>query len=55
MQICVLSIHRQGANATKDELTTSAFLTVQLDRSLMGRAVQVGVFLTDLKMLTAQT
>ncbi|XP_054846865.1 scinderin isoform X1 [Eublepharis macularius] len=30
----------QGANATKDELTASAFLTVQLDRSLMGRAVQ---------------
>ncbi|XP_012879446.1 PREDICTED: adseverin [Dipodomys ordii] len=33
----------QGANATRDELTTSAFLTVQLDRSLGGRAVQVRV------------
>ncbi|XP_054846866.1 scinderin isoform X2 [Eublepharis macularius] len=33
----------QGANATKDELTASAFLTVQLDRSLMGRAVQIRV------------
>ncbi|EPY73724.1 adseverin-like isoform 1 [Camelus ferus] len=33
----------QGANATGDELTTSAFLTVQLDRSLGGQAVQVDV------------
>nr|XP_002713820.1 scinderin isoform X1 [Oryctolagus cuniculus] len=33
----------QGANATRDELTTSAFLTVQLDRSLGGQAVQVRV------------
>ncbi|KAK1334869.1 hypothetical protein QTO34_004440 [Cnephaeus nilssonii] len=33
----------QGANATRDELTTSAFLTVQLDRSLGGRAVQIRV------------
>nr|XP_056712977.1 scinderin isoform X2 [Euleptes europaea] len=33
----------QGASATKDELTASAFLTVQLDRSLMGRAVQIRV------------
>ncbi|KAB1276295.1 Adseverin [Camelus dromedarius] len=31
----------QGANATGVELTTSAFLTVQLDRSLGGQAVQV--------------
>ncbi|GCB68637.1 hypothetical protein scyTo_0013852, partial [Scyliorhinus torazame] len=30
----------QGANSTKDELTMSAFLTVHLDRSLGGRAVQ---------------
>lgn len=35
---------RQGANATKDELTASAFLTVQLDRLLNGQAVQVSVF-----------
>ncbi|MEJ1286453.1 hypothetical protein NN561_017461 [Cricetulus griseus] len=33
----------QGAKATKDELTMSAFLTVQLDRSLGGQAVQVRV------------
>nr|XP_033786893.1 adseverin [Geotrypetes seraphini] len=33
----------QGTSATKDELTTSAFLTVQLDRSLGGRPVQVRV------------
>ncbi|XP_063308485.1 scinderin [Pelobates fuscus] len=33
----------QGAQATRDELTTSAFLTVQLDRSLGGMAVQVRV------------
>ncbi|XP_072859347.2 scinderin [Pogona vitticeps] len=33
----------QGAHATKDELTTSAFLTVQLDRSLQGHAVQIRV------------
>ncbi|CAI9624278.1 unnamed protein product [Staurois parvus] len=33
----------QGAQATRDELTTSAFLTVQLDRSLGGQAVQVRV------------
>ncbi|XP_054419821.1 scinderin [Pteronotus mesoamericanus] len=33
----------QGANATRDELTTSAFLTVQLDRSLGGHAVQIRV------------
>ncbi|KAM4706289.1 scinderin [Rhinophrynus dorsalis] len=33
----------QGAQATRDELTTSAFLTVQLDRSLGGLAVQVRV------------
>ncbi|XP_075070146.1 scinderin-like [Mixophyes fleayi] len=33
----------QGARATRDELTTSAFLTVQLDRSLGGQAVQVRV------------
>ncbi|XP_072365237.1 scinderin isoform X1 [Scyliorhinus torazame] len=33
----------QGANSTKDELTMSAFLTVHLDRSLGGRAVQVRV------------
>uniref|UniRef100_A0A452V9J4 Scinderin n=1 Tax=Ursus maritimus TaxID=29073 RepID=A0A452V9J4_URSMA len=33
----------QGANATRDELTTSAFLTVQLDRSLGGQAVQIRV------------
>lgn len=35
---------RQGAHATKDELTASAFLTVQLDRSLNDEAVQVSVF-----------
>ncbi|XP_063780496.1 scinderin-like [Pseudophryne corroboree] len=33
----------QGSRATRDELTTSAFLTVQLDRSLGGQAVQVRV------------
>ncbi|XP_020369141.2 scinderin [Rhincodon typus] len=33
----------QGAHATKDELTMSAFLTVNLDQSLGGRAVQVRV------------
>ncbi|KAM7323153.1 hypothetical protein ACRRTK_017259 [Alexandromys fortis] len=33
----------QGAKATRDELTMSAFLTVQLDRSLGGQAVQVRV------------
>uniref|UniRef100_A0A0B8RV41 Scinderin n=1 Tax=Philothamnus irregularis TaxID=1899461 RepID=A0A0B8RV41_9SAUR len=33
----------QGAHATKDELTHSAFLTVQLDRSLDGHAVQIRV------------
>ncbi|XP_076978784.1 scinderin isoform X1 [Tamandua tetradactyla] len=33
----------QGANATRDELTISAFLTVQMDRSLGGQAVQVRV------------
>ncbi|XP_043922691.1 adseverin [Protopterus annectens] len=33
----------QGAKATRDELTTSAFLTVQLDRALGGQAVQVRV------------
>ncbi|XP_020855686.1 scinderin isoform X6 [Phascolarctos cinereus] len=33
----------QGAHATRDELTNSAFLTVQLDRSLGGTPVQVDV------------
>uniref|UniRef100_A0A803VXT7 Scinderin n=1 Tax=Ficedula albicollis TaxID=59894 RepID=A0A803VXT7_FICAL len=33
----------QGAHATKDELTASAFLTVQLDRSLNDQAVQIRV------------
>uniref|UniRef100_A0A8C4T6P5 Scinderin n=2 Tax=Erpetoichthys calabaricus TaxID=27687 RepID=A0A8C4T6P5_ERPCA len=33
----------QGSNASRDELTASAFLTVQLDRSLGGLAVQVRV------------
>ncbi|XP_048848805.1 adseverin [Brienomyrus brachyistius] len=33
----------QGSSATRDELTSSAFLTVQLDRSLGGNAVQVRV------------
>ncbi|XP_059828605.1 adseverin [Hypanus sabinus] len=33
----------QGSSATLDELTMSAFLTVKLDRSLGGRAVQVRV------------
>ncbi|XP_029444847.1 adseverin isoform X1 [Rhinatrema bivittatum] len=33
----------QGMKATKDELTTSAFLTVQLDRQFNGRPVQVRV------------
>ncbi|NXK89677.1 ADSV protein, partial [Formicarius rufipectus] len=31
----------QGAHTTRDELTASAFLTVQLDRSLNDQAVQV--------------
>ncbi|XP_077613756.1 scinderin [Crocuta crocuta] len=38
-----LELSWQGANATRDELTTSAFLTVQLDRSLGGQAVQIRV------------
>uniref|UniRef100_UPI00398F422C scinderin n=1 Tax=Pristiophorus japonicus TaxID=55135 RepID=UPI00398F422C len=33
----------QGTNATKDEITMSAFLTVNLDQSLGGGAVQVRV------------
>ncbi|OCT74043.1 hypothetical protein XELAEV_18033006mg [Xenopus laevis] len=33
----------QGAKATRDELTASAFLTVQLDRSIGDQAVQVRV------------
>uniref|UniRef100_A0A674E0E0 Scinderin n=1 Tax=Salmo trutta TaxID=8032 RepID=A0A674E0E0_SALTR len=33
----------QGASSTLDELTASAFLTVELDRSLGGNAVQVRV------------
>ncbi|XP_019364042.1 PREDICTED: adseverin [Gavialis gangeticus] len=33
----------QGTHATKDELTASAFLTVQLDRALDGRPVQIRV------------
>ncbi|XP_069769843.1 scinderin-like [Narcine bancroftii] len=33
----------QGSNATRDELTMSAFLTVNLDQSLGGRAVQIRV------------
>ncbi|KAK1172924.1 adseverin-like [Acipenser oxyrinchus oxyrinchus] len=33
----------QGSSATRDELTASAFMTVQLDRSLGGHAVQVRV------------
>ncbi|KAL2080518.1 hypothetical protein ACEWY4_024311 [Coilia grayii] len=33
----------QGSSSTRDELTASAFLTVQLDRSLGGNAVQVRV------------
>ncbi|XP_068950504.1 scinderin [Petaurus breviceps papuanus] len=41
--LCILSLCRQGAHATRDELTTSAFLTVQLDRSLGGTPVQVRV------------
>ncbi|EMP41923.1 Adseverin [Chelonia mydas] len=40
---CIESPDRQGAHATKDELTASAFLTVQLDRSLNGQAVQIRV------------
>lgn len=42
------SCGRQGASSTLDELTASAFLTVELDRSLGGNAVQVG--LTQIKM-----
>jgi len=34
---------RQGSSSTIDELTASAFLTVELDRSLGGNAVQVMV------------
>ncbi|KAK5854489.1 hypothetical protein PBY51_004678 [Eleginops maclovinus] len=34
----------QGASCSVDELTASAFLTVDLDQSLGGRAVQVRVF-----------
>ncbi|KAI1902423.1 hypothetical protein AGOR_G00044610 [Albula goreensis] len=33
----------QGSSAARDELTASAFLTVQLDQSLGGKAVQVRV------------
>lgn len=32
---------RQGSSCTVEELTASAFLTVELDRSLGGNAVQV--------------
>lgn len=42
--VFLLVFLRQGAHATKDELTASAFLTVQLDRSLNDQAVQVSVF-----------
>jgi len=42
--IFLLVFLRQGAHATRDELTASAFLTVQLDRLLNDQAVQVGVF-----------
>lgn len=35
---------RQGSRSTVDELTASAFLTVELDRSLGGNAVQVRRF-----------
>lgn len=42
--VFLLVFLRQGAHTTKDELTASAFLTVQLDRLLNGQAVQVSVF-----------
>lgn len=38
---CLLLTCRQGASCSLDELTASAFLTVRLDRSLGGSAVQV--------------
>lgn len=37
----MLSLYRQGSSSTIDELTASAFLTVELDKSLGGNAVQV--------------
>lgn len=43
--VFLLVFLRQGAHTTKDELTASAFLTVQLDRLLNDQAVQVSVFL----------
>lgn len=45
--VFLLVFLRQGAHTTKDELTASAFLTVQLDRLLNGQAVQVSVFWTE--------
>lgn len=38
---CVPLACRQGASCSVDDLTASAFLTVEVDRSLGGNAVQV--------------
>uniref|UniRef100_UPI003AB00659 scinderin isoform X3 n=1 Tax=Centroberyx gerrardi TaxID=166262 RepID=UPI003AB00659 len=40
----------QGASSTLDELTASAFLTVELDRSVGGNAVQVKPVLTKVRV-----
>lgn len=47
MLICLLPVPRQGASSTLDELTASAFLTVELDRSLESHAVQVHLMSTQ--------
>uniref|UniRef100_A0A8B9LLK1 Scinderin n=1 Tax=Astyanax mexicanus TaxID=7994 RepID=A0A8B9LLK1_ASTMX len=41
----------QGSCSTIDELTASAFLTVELDRSLGGNAVQVTLIKTNLRLI----
>lgn len=46
----MLSVYRQGSNSTIDELTASAFLTVELDKSLGGNAVQVTSWRHTLKI-----
>uniref|UniRef100_A0A4W3I1K7 Macrophage-capping protein n=1 Tax=Callorhinchus milii TaxID=7868 RepID=A0A4W3I1K7_CALMI len=40
----------QGMTATKDEITMSAFLTVHLDRSLGGGAVQVSFYIFEVRV-----
>ena len=40
---CAFAVFRQGLRCTKDELTASAFLTVNLDDSMGGVATQVTI------------